>query len=109
MTEYTSLDVSRRLAEAGFKAEERHLVKMVEDGRGGAADIWGYRTDTLMEWLAERGMITYLAKSSKGFHVAYALTGVWLWTANADAKTIPDSLGEVVLAVLAKEAEHDQG
>ena len=104
MIEYTSLDISKRLAEAGFKAEERRLVKMVEDARGGTADIWGYRADVLLSWLLSHGDSIEITPDLDGFNVTY-------WVKHEDYNGINiflcDALGEVILNVLAKEAEHD--
>ena len=105
MTEYTSLDISKRLAEAGFRCDDKHLLKMTEDGRGGVENIWGYRSDTLMKWLLDYGNSIEVACEDDEFKVAY-------WFKHEDYSdtdiALPNVLGKLVLMVFAKwkEAEH---
>jgi len=115
MTEYTSLDISRRLAGAGFKAEVDAGVWGGESGcfhyqetLNGATD-WShmaraYRADTLLAWLLSHGDSIEITPDLEGFNVTY-------WVKHDDYNGINiflcDALGEVILAVMAKEAKHD--
>lgn len=105
MTEYTSLDISKCLAEAGFKMEDGHmLAAIIEDKKGGAQNLWSYRSDTLLSWLLSHGDSIEITPDLEGFNVTY-------WVKHDDYNGINiflcDALGEVILAVLAKEAKHD--
>ena len=119
MSEYTSLDISRCLAEAGFEAPEGfdtvgYPFKWLERTPGDADLVEGwhgvesgngpiaYRADTLMEWLLARGFISSIISYPDGTKVEYTAKGIWK-DIDGNALTLPDSLGEVVLAVLAKE------
>jgi len=119
-TDYTSLDVSRRLAEAGFKAEYDGRCWIHTDNERLAGSFLGYRTanstenviadayraDTLLSWLLERGFFEYIMASVSGevtvsFNDSKFLTGI----IERKAKTLPDALGEVAIVVLAREAK----
>ena len=97
MSEYTSLEVSKRLAEAGFKAEDRHLAAMVEDGRGGATNVWAYRADTLLAWLLSHGDSIEITPDLDGFNCTF-------WKGHEDYNGINiflcDALAELVIKVL---------
>lgn len=99
MIEYTSLDVSKRLAEAGFEGRVDAIA--TDSGK----IVRRHRADTLMEWLLSHGDSIEITPDLDGFNVTY-------WVKHDDYNGIniflPDALGEVVLKVLAKEAEHDK-
>jgi hypothetical protein len=127
MTEYTSLDVSRRLTGAGFDVDSDgtyqqdpfgedkggwQLYRGHETCRYNPNVILAYRADTLMEWLMEKGLDVLVGRR-KGRVYAIArcpnpiddnLSSRHGYTCYGDK--IPDAFGEVVLALLAKEAEH---
>jgi hypothetical protein len=115
MTEYTSLDVSRRLADAGFEGEPSAWWQRWPDETVGwsigsydtyaTVHICSYRADTLMEWLVARGWDISIGKPHDKVLVDAASMKL-NQRIPTDADTIPDALGEVILAVLAKEAEH---
>jgi hypothetical protein len=111
MTEYTSLEVSKRLAGAGFDAVPNALW----DATGGENDEpiivsfprWkddkdlcrAYRSDTILMWLIERGWDISIGRprdkvlidaASMKANVRFAVEG----------DTLPDALAEVILKVL---------
>lgn len=122
-TDYTSLDVSKRLASAGFKEEYNGRCWIHADNERLAGSFLGYRTanstenviadayraDTLLMWLLERGFFEYIMASVSGevtvsFNDSVFLTGI----IERHANTLPDALAEVAMVVLAKEAEYVQ-
>jgi len=121
MTEYTSLGVSRRLAEAGFKAEPDagvwsgesgcyHYCYQLNDATDWSHMARAYRAGTLMEWLLENGLYFDRIEhhSVEGFIVRFQDANPnHVCPLEAIEDTLCDALGEVVLAVLAKEAEHE--
>lgn len=121
-TDYTSLDVSRRLVGAGFKEEYNGRCWIHTDNERLAGSFLGYRTanstenviadayraDILLVWLLERGRIEEIFenvenKTVVSFEDIRYLTGI----IGGVAKTLPDALGEVVLKLLAWEARRD--
>lgn len=116
MSEYTSLEVSKRLSAAGFKAEDKHLAAMVEDGKGGAADVWAYRADTLLAWLmkqdagkvAEAMGLRTLCENGRYGYVQIDVLDNGEWNVSlfrpievrVTAPTLADALGETVIQVL---------
>jgi hypothetical protein len=126
MTDYTSLEISRRLAEAGFcDIPDRQWVKidygqcgiqptlvendiahlMLESARIANA----YRADTLLAWLLDKGWdidIGQLHKLNDKVVIDAVLSGTNQNIAT-EGSTLCDALGEVVIKV--READHDQG
>lgn len=126
MTEYTSLEVSKRLAGAGFDAVPNALW----DATGGENDEpiivsfprWkddknlcrAYRSDTLLDWLMHKPLFSLRTHSVdvKARGVRIVATGeceLRLFvtatlgsgkTLEGDAPTLPDALAEVILKVL---------
>jgi hypothetical protein len=100
VTEYTSLEVSKRLAEAGFKAEPDAYLPI------------GYRADTLLAWLLN---VPLFSKRPWSIHIAVvaemAEDGTWKRKYRVAAgcgdggeictfaSALPDALGEVVIKV----------
>lgn len=111
MSEYTSLEVSKRLAEAGFSegADGRWV------GRDGRPVLWkkpalpilpipgndvyltlayAYRSDTLLDWLLNRGLSVTVVKGGGGF--MYASVNYF----TQSGETLADALAGQVLKVL---------
>jgi hypothetical protein len=118
MTEYTSLEISRRLAEAGFKIRGDAVawdpgVNFKDSGE----QFWRYRADTLLAWLLNAPRFS---KRPWTIHIAVvgemAEDGTWKREYRTAAgcgdgseictfaPTLPDALGEVVIKV--KEADN---
>lgn len=98
MSEYTSPEVSKRLAVAGFQNEKKREY----DGLR-----YCYRSDTLLMWLLESGEVR-IHKCLKFYRVQWLhwhdeKSGI---RHDCDAATLPDALGEVVMKVLAREADN---
>ena len=103
MSEYTSLDMSKRLQAAGFKAEPDTRYEKV-DGLGdsiGYDSVSAYRADTLLEWLLSHGDSIEVTPDLDGFNCTF-------WKGHHDYNGIsiflPDALGELILQVM--EDEH---
>jgi hypothetical protein len=122
MTEYTSLEISRRLAEAGFKIKGDMVgwepgVNFKDSGE----NFWRYRADALLTWLMTEPVFSKRAWSIRIARVAKHVKGdEWKeeYRVAADAgdgneicKFAPilcDALGEVVIKVKeADNAHHD--
>jgi len=118
MSEYTSLEMSRRLSEAKFRIVEKQCVaadgcysgdpKYGIEFRGDGdstkflrgeteADFHyaAYRADTLLSWLLQRGFFEYLM----GAKASFSLTGC-NGLIEVEGHNLPDLLGGVVLQVL---------
>jgi len=125
MIEYTSLDISRRLAEAGFKeATEYGYWNLGTTPIGSAISrhnanfgprdtrliCCAFRADTLMEWLTGRGYWVKVYPKVQADCVVsaghYPIRFRGRDQVTGHGANTPDALGEVVLAVLAKETEH---
>jgi hypothetical protein len=128
MTEYTSLEVSKRLAGAGFKEEQDTDKGWFSTPASGESlfyytsaycpnDLehiaYAYRSDTLLAWLLNKPIFS---KRPWSIHIAVvaemADNGKWerRYRMAADcgdgseictfAPTLPDALGEVVMRVM---------
>lgn len=133
MNEYTSLEVSNRLAEAGLKepSEKKWVVSIRDENNKALVDTeqfvdtlscWiiacaAYRADTLEAWLMTHGFfsrrtatlqIAYRAVQVDGkwtgHFFATALNGVENVIGVGEAATIVDALGEVVMKALEKKS-----
>jgi len=125
MIEYTSLYISRRLAKAGFKKENAghgligYPCDAIYNGRykweldtscvewfsnAELPEAPAYRSGTLLSWLLSHGDGIEITPDIDGFNVTY-------WVKHEDYNGINiflcNALGEVILAVMAKEAKHD--
>jgi hypothetical protein len=87
VTRYTSLEVSDQLAEAGFKEQSEYVI------------CRGYRSDTLLMWLLERGWdVTIGRPHDKVLVDAASMKENKRFAAKAE--TLPDALAEVVKTVM---------
>ena len=108
MSEYTSLEVSKRLAEAGFKAEHEKnwYLNFPYKGDNGLYDVSynpnikqapAYRSDTLLAWLLSHGDSIEITPDLDGFNCTF-------WKGHDDYNGIsiflPDALAELVLKVM---------
>ncbi len=116
MTEYTSLEVSKRLAEAGFDGiggfdNVGYPFKWLERAPGDADLVEGwhgaesgdgpiaYRSDTLLAWLMTRGWdISIGMPHNKILVDAASMKSNMRFAVEGD--TLPDALAEVVMKVL---------
>jgi len=109
-SKYTSLDVSRRLMDAGFKADidGQHVVgdgldplPPVDNSLAMNTErVPSYRTDTLMEWLLGRRVALFVDRRMDAYYVYPFHEGDDCFAFGS----LPNALGEVVLEVLAREA-----
>lgn len=124
MTEYTSIEVSKRLAEAGFSAETdmQHQDITIGDKIEGLPHVRefslqgtpAYRVDVLLDWLMHKPLFSLRTHSVDVKARAVQMVGkkdmeLRLFvtatlgsgkTLMADAATLPDALAEVVMKVL---------
>lgn len=98
MTEYTSLEISKRLRDANFRigGDTTHWeagVKFTDPGE----NMWRYRSDTLLAWLLKKGIGVYIDKKGDTYYI-YDFDATS--TDSYIAASLPDVLAEVVLNVL---------
>lgn len=97
MSEYTSLDLSKRLATTGFSetSDDRY-------NDAGTIPTDAYRSDTLLAWLVKGGYQVAVGHSydKKRYTAFYTNEKGEQNTRRELADTIPDALAEVVMKVL---------
>lgn len=97
MSEYTSLPVSKRLADAGFNetSDDRY-------NDAGAIPTDAYRADTLLSWLIDMGYQVAVGHSyhKKGYTAFYTNEKGEPSTRRELADTIADALAKAVMKVL---------
>lgn len=116
MTEYTSLEVSKRLYEAGFDGmggfdNVGYPFKWLERTSGDADLVEGwhgvesgdgpiaYRSDTLLAWLLAKDIDCWVWHNTN-HTIAAQGRGSANFCKHGKAATLPDALAEVVLKVL---------
>ena len=98
MSEYTSLEVSKRLADAGFNetSDDRY-------NDAGTIPTDAYRADTLLAWLLTKGWRCDEQYRDSKCYVLADLYGDYSPIhrhEEASAPTLPDALAEVVMKVI---------